>query len=365
MSGQRLAMVLLLVVLSTGCWDQRIVDQIDYAVNVGVDARPNGGISMSVTAPALQADQPRPVLYATVADTLREARERLRRQSNGRLEAGKMEQVFFGETLARRGILDYLDVIIRDPFNPILARVVVVKGSAKGFLQQAIKWKSLLLPGLYLGKLLDQAASIGDISPGGINHFLTGYYAPGVDPLPPMIEATEERANILGSALFRDDKMVGELNVDETFLVTVLRGRATMHNQALPLPRGLARGKRKMIMRFNRGKAKLEIELGAGVPRVVYDIKFDALLEDFHLGFPITDKVLKEVETAAAGALRRRFEAVWEKLRRANSDPIGLGNQVRAKHNAYWLRHDWREVFPKINAAFRVKVNVQNYGVMR
>ena len=44
------------------------------------------------------------------------------------------------------------------------------------------------------------------------------------------------------------------------------------------------------------------------------------------------------------------LETLWGKLRRANSDPLGIGDQVRAHHNDYWLAHDWREVFPRIEA---------------
>ena len=114
---------------------------------MGIDAAPDGRILVSVTAPFLQVTPPKPVLYATIADTTRQAREQIRLSTDGRLEAGKMEQVLIGETLARRGFLDYLEPLIRDPSSPVLARIVVVKGSAKDFLEKAIKWKNLPLPG--------------------------------------------------------------------------------------------------------------------------------------------------------------------------------------------------------------------------
>lgn len=366
MSGRLLILVLILAALSAGCWDQRIVEQMEFIANGGVDVRPDGKILVTMTAPSLQTGgQPKPILYETVADTLRQAREKHRRQSNGRLEAGKMEQVIFGEAMARRGILDYLDILVRDPFNPMLARVVIAKGSAQEFLEQAVKWRNLLSPGLYLRRLFDHATLSGDIPENNINIFLTDYYAPGLDPILPLVEATPTRANVLGSALLRDDKLVGELTADETFLVTVLQGRLAMHTQALPLPRRLARGKRMMSIRFNGGKAKCKLKVKAGVPEVAYEVKFQALLDEFHLGFPITDKVLKDIETSAAGTLKKQFAKVWAKLRRANSDPVGLGNQVRAKHYDYWLKHDWREVFPRAEVRFKVKVDILNYGVIR
>ena len=44
------------------------------------------------------------------------------------------------------------------------------------------------------------------------------------------------------------------------------------------------------------------------------------------------------------------LETLWGKLAAANSDPLGPCDQVRAHHNAYWLGHDWREVYPRIDA---------------
>ena len=58
-----------------------------------------------------------------------------------------------------------------------------------------------------------------------------------------MAEATPTRAHILGAALFQDDHLAGRLNVDETYLLNVLAGRAHSRTQTLPVPERLAGGK--------------------------------------------------------------------------------------------------------------------------
>jgi len=348
-----------------GCWDQRIVEQIDFVINIGIDAAPDGRILLSLTTPFLEVTPPKPVLYATIADTTRQAREQIRLSTGGRLEMGKMEQVLIGETLARRGFLDYLEPLIRDPSSPVLARIVVVKGSAKDFLERATKWKNLPLPGVYLGRLLDQAEASSAIPDSRIGRFFVRYYAPGADPVLAMAEATPTRAHVLGAALLRDDHLTGQLNVDETYLLNVLAGRATSRTQALPVPERLARGKKKMVIRFTGVKVKPNLRLMADLPEVAYELKFTGLIEDFQMGYPITDKVLKEIETSAAGSLTSMLETLWGKLAAANSDPLGIGDKVRAHFNKYWLAHDWREVFPRVRARFKVKIDILNYGVMR
>lgn len=366
MNGRALLIPALALVIAAGCWDQRVVDQVEYIVNIGIDARPDGKALIAMTTPSLQTgEQPKPTLFMTETETVREAREKIRRQTGGQLEAGKLEQAIFGEAMARRGILDHLEIFARDPVNPLQAWIVITRGTARDFFEQAVKWRNMPLPGVYLQRLLNDAAASGDVPRSNIHIFLRDYYAPGVDPMLPLLEATRTRANVLGSALLRDDKLVGELTTDETYLVMVLQGKAAMHNHPLPVPRRLARGKREMVVRFNSGKARTRLRIKDGLPEVAFEVKFQALLTEFHLGRPITDRMLQDLEASVAGTLEKQFAEVWAKLRQVNADPIGLGNQVRAKHSKYWREHDWREIFPRIEARFKVEVDILNHGMIR
>lgn len=369
MRRPRLLGLLVLAAFLAGCWDQRIVDQVEFILAVGMDARPEERVLVTFVTPAIESGggMPKSRLYETEAYTPREAREALRRQSVGRLEAGKLEQIFFGEELARQGVHEYLEILKRDPFDPILSRVVVVKGRARDFLATAAKWKNKPLPGLYFKRLLDQEAALGNIPPATLDRFYVQYFAPGIDPVLPLARATPTNAVVLGSALFREDRLAGELDVDQTYLLLVLRGDGAHHIQSYPNPQFKPgrRVKRKFTLRYINAKAQRHLRLTAQGPEVAFDLSFTALLEEYQMEYPATEKDLRRLEQDAAAHIGRQLRDLWARLQAAHTDPIGIGNLVRAYHYDYWRSHDWQKVYPAIPAGFRVKVKILNSGLVR
>ncbi len=338
-------------------------------MSAGMDARADGKFLLTLLTPSLQVGgaRPRPLIYETAVYTPREGRERLRLESAGRLEAGKLEQIFFGEELARQGIHEYLEILKRDPFNPILARVAVVKGTAQDLLNKSIKWQHLPLPGMYFRGLLEQAAAGGSVPMTTVDRFYVEYFAPGIDPILPAIEATPKRARLLGSALFRDDRLVGELNVDETFLLLALKGQAKSHGLILPSPKGLPGRKRKtrMAIRFTSARVRRRLSLRSSNPAIAFELRLLGSLEEFQMVYPTTDRGRRELEEFAGRFIEGQLSGLWRKLRAAGTDPLGVGNMVRAYQYDYWRRHDWRRVYPKVEARFRVTVDLLNYGLIR
>ena len=362
----RLLFLLCFSLFVTGCWDQRVIERMEFIATAGVDARPGGRILLGVITPAVeQGGKPKPHLYLTEVDCLRQGRERLRLQSSGELEAGKMEQIFFGEEMARRGIVDYLDILARDAFNPVQAHLAVVKGTAEGFLRQAIRWQHVPFCSLYLDHLLDYGTATGNIPRTGITRFYVAYYAPGLDPIAPLLRATPSRALLCGTALFRDDRLVGELDVDATFLLLALGGKARSHTQTFLLPKDLRKEKKALAVRFVKTGRKMEIRLPSGRPKIFFRLSFTGMLMEFRAGRPLQPEELRRLEGFIACALEKEAKKLWATLRALNVDPLGIGNLIRAYYHEFWERHDWRRVFPQVEAEFRVKVDLVNYGAIR
>jgi len=241
----------------------------------------------------------------------------------------------------------------------------VVKGTAANLLKQATRWKHLPFTGLYLDRLLDHAASAGEIPRMDITRFSVDYYAPGIDPIVPLLKATPSRALLLGTALFRDDRLVGELNVNETFLLLSLCGKGGSHSQAFPIPKELRREKKVLSVRFVKSKRKMRLRLRSDRPEVAFTLSFTGMLMEFRAGSPLEPDQLRRLERYIARALEGQLKKVWATLQEVNADPIGIGNLIRAHHHDFWEKHDWRRVFPQIEASFRVEVDLVNYGAIR
>ena len=217
-----------------------------------------------------------------------------------------MEQAVIGETLARRGFLDYLE-----PFTPRPQRAPCSPASSwprvppRNFLQKAIKWENLPLPGIYLGRLFDQAETSSSHTQTRLSRFLSGTTrpawipswhgrshanqgacpggrpVPGLSPGPPVERGSDLPARRCWPA--------GEHS----------------RTQTLPAPKKFARGKKMMSIRFANVKTKPQLRMKEEVPEMAYELKFMGLLEDFQMGYPITPKVLREIEHSAAACSRQ------------------------------------------------------------
>ena len=140
--------ILLSVMISTilsGCWDQRIYEEIGFILQLGVESSEDSGhMLVTYTAPIIDVKGEEMVeILPTKAGILRQGRENVRRISPRNLEAGKVQQVLFSEEIARKGIHNTFEVLQRDPSNPALAWVVVVEGSPSELIEKASKFEEI------------------------------------------------------------------------------------------------------------------------------------------------------------------------------------------------------------------------------
>jgi spore germination protein len=51
-------------------------------------------------------------------------------------------------------------------------------------------------------------------------------------------------------------------------------------------------------------------------------------------------------------------------LQQVGSDPIGIGEKVRAKYYSYWQGVDWKDIYKDIDINVDVKVDIKQYGAI-
>lgn len=360
----RQSLVLLLLLstcLLSGCWDQRNIEDMDFILSGGFDARPDGKVLSLLAAPIIGGKSNDMIIYGTVARSAREGREILRHSSNGILEGGKILNMIFGESLARRGIHEYLSILERDPGNPDLATPIIVEGTAEQLFAMAGKWKNRPLLSTYIKKLVDTGSTAGFTADEDVDKFFIQYWAPGIDPLTPLIRTTPTGVSLVGSALFRDDHMVGKLDTYETFLLRSLGKGSPYHIHQFPLPSGVKSITNSMTVRFSNSNAKKKLRMEGAYPRLSYRIKLIGQLEEYPFGAPLN---LSRVQNVIESTIKKDLQKLWKKLQESDSDPLGIGDDVRAHYNDYWSSHDWRKVFPHIQADFQVEAKMYRYGII-
>ncbi len=108
--------ILILIVMSiTGCVQKRILDDISIESGMGYDINDEGNIYGTATVSNYLPDKAvKNVNYTAESTKNREIFLEMQRQSADPLVAGSLEVVLFGEKLAKKGIIDVVDILQRD-----------------------------------------------------------------------------------------------------------------------------------------------------------------------------------------------------------------------------------------------------------
>jgi len=229
--GKVKKIVLLLAVLQcmiilSGCWDQKIFEETGFILSLGLELNEEGELIYSATMPVVEEEieQDVEVMYTT-APLLREARDKIRNTSGKRVEGGKTQQILFSRELAEKGLDEILDVFLRNPENPVLANITVVEGSPLEMLQLSLGYKDKTRIGFYISNLIDQTRKRTSTPETRIYDLAVLLHCKTIDPIATYMKYDDKKVEILGTALFKEDKMVGDLNVTDTGILHALMGK--------------------------------------------------------------------------------------------------------------------------------------------
>ena len=329
----------------SGCWDQKIYEQIGFMLQVGMEkSKTSEDILITYTSPVIGTDEKgRIEILSTTAGILRGARENVRRQSARTLEGGKVQQVLISEELAKLGIHNLTEIFERDPHNPALAWIVITEGSPLEIFEKAADFKDKPRPAIYINQLMESNVKSSYIPETRIYDFKIIYFAEGIDPTAPLIKLTPNSVMIVGSALFSGDKMVGKIDHQKTALMVSMRGMLRRSEYIAPAPdiAEAPKGKRleaetQIAVMLMGVKRKISIDIEDNKPVVKIFLDFEATLDEFKWDKTGELSVQHKIEEHLEKHIKKECTELVKYLQEIESDPIGIGDLVRAKHNDYW-----------------------------
>lgn len=212
-----IALVLTCSLMLSGCWDQGVFEQVGFILSLGVEQTEDKNLLITSAYPVIGGAEKGAVdVISTETSIVRGGRTNLRRMTPKMLEGGKIQQVLISDSLAKNGIHDLLEVFQRDITLPAIAFVVIVEGSPAELLKKALEFKTKPRVSIYLYQLLENNVKLSNIPNTKIFDFDINFFAPGLDPIVPMVKIDNEQIKITGCALFSGDKMTGNLENKET-----------------------------------------------------------------------------------------------------------------------------------------------------
>jgi spore germination protein len=355
----------------SACWDQKIYEQSGFVLQVGFETYNTNDMLISFTLPVVDmtAKERTELIYSN-ASMLREFREKARRTSAKVVEGGKIQQFLIEDSLASKGINNLLEVIERDSTDPPTAFVLITEGSPKGMLDALQGYSDKPLPAFYIHDLIRSNIKSSYIPETRIFQFSTLYFSPGIDPVAPIIKHQTDKGKgveLTGTALFSGDKFVGKVDTKETPFLLAMMGkmkRCVFISKKIQ-EKEPENNKKGCAINITKAKRKFSVNLLDNKPIVNISLNLNAVIGEFKWNNMYDSDYEKYIEGVVSDEIKVICERVLRYTQEVGSDPIGIGDIIRAKHNNYWESANWENAYKDVVFNVDVNVNITNHGVIR
>lgn len=162
--------------------------------------------------------------------------------------------------------------------------------------------------------------------------------------------------------------MVGKLDNQETVMLLGLMGQAKNTDFVFPDAHFPSDNPSKygIAILLKKPKRKIEINFDEkSTPIINITLKYKCALDEYRWNKTDDPKEQQKIEKKLAGHLEALCNNTIKDVQNSGSDPIGIGNLIRAKYNEYWNSIKWEEIYPTAKINVKVQVDIEREGIIR
>jgi spore germination protein len=352
--------LLLISFLLTGCVKQEVLEKITISFVCAFDEAPNDEIEFTLAVPKFQPGKSgfvSNILFSKVGHTTRNLTDLMEMQLNRPIKPGKLSVILVGKELAEKGLADKLDVILRDAQASRKIYIAIVDGRAKDILETDFSLNEE--KGMFLYHLLDTNIRTGHLPRQNLHDFEYSYLGKGLDPFLPFLTLQQNnRVQITGLALFKDDKYIMSLNEKQMRVMKLLLGNVRYGTLETKLDNG------PYIAVKNIG-SKVDYQLGKEPkgPKVLINLSLKAEVIDSK-GIQLSNDEKQRIKERLEEDLTETGMDLLQVFKKEGIDPLGLGDFDRSK-TRHWSEAAWKEEYSTMSVKLDVKVNLTEMGIRK
>lgn len=373
-----LVILIACLVLLTGCWGKREVEELAPLLGVGFDLGEKPGtflITPQIASPKKgdsSGAETEDRTFSIQASSAREATEKISKISNRTPFMGSLRVIIIGEDLAKAGgFNDLLDFAQRFGEFRRTMYVVLAKGTAQDILN--LELRSGTIPVLAIKNSIESGDEISSFPTVRLGHYLTIMGTEITAPIFPVIEgvtsgkgieykAEEDKAGeiwVKGAGVLRGDRLDDLLTDEET------KGYMWLENYVVNRFINTVENDESVIFggRVIKSNTKYKVKEKNGKMELQYNIKASISVDEV-LGLekelPGSEwaELMNEAEKSFAEAIRKECESSLKKQRELGLDFLGIGRHIEQKNSAYWktIKDQWEEELQDFPISLEIKV---------
>lgn len=360
--------ILMSSTILTSCWNYREINDVDIVTGLAVDWD-SMNKKYLLTYEIISTEQARGDAVRMDSKIIQNSSETLfgavRKfvEKNGKVAYWAHTKVMIiSRRAAERGIVPMLDYTMRDAeFRPDMNILISNENTASKILtiKQGSRISSFKLEETI--KVQDKVGSFQNVD---LWNFTDKLSREGFSPVAPLVYLENKEGEIItkvsGTAVFKEDKMIGVLDGEETKYYLFIDDE--MKNQPLEIKHQVDDEEVNVSLEILKSNTKVKPINKDG--KLVMDINIEtdvSIAEIDGTANVIEEKERKELEKNTEKYIKQNVMRLINRVQdEYNSDIFGFGNIIKKKMPKEWkeIGKQWDKYFPQLKIEVNTKVNV-------
>jgi spore germination protein KC len=376
----KIMVCLMLILPISGCWSRHELNSLSFVVGVGLDKAEKPG-EIQLTTQVVKPGELKSAstksksdgsggngtnAYWNIKRTGYVASEIIRdfsHESSHKLYFPHNQVLIFERKLAEEGIQPYIDAFIRDSETRFNVLLVVSEDQANEVLDVSPELEKL--PAINIAKLVETQKITSESPTVRLIDFINRLMSKSTAPIAPLIKVTgegnEKTVEVFGTAVFKHDKLVGELNRRETrgLLWVINKVKGGMIN--VPSPSGDG----TVSLEITLAKSKMTPVIQNDTILIKLDIKAEGIINSQSGSENIASpNIVFSLEKELSAEIRKEIMTALKTAKDLNSDIFGFGDSIYRKYPSEWheLESKWDKVFPDVEVALNIDTKLRSTG---
>lgn len=405
-------MIITVLLFTTGCYDRIEVDELVYVVSMGIDigTSDNLRITLFFSVPISVGVGPEPgeiekstTMVTVEAPTIYEGVNIINSIIGKKINFSHAKLIIISKAMAERGVEKFINTFNKfREFRPDTF-IGVSRGTAEEFLKET---KPILEvnPAKYFELIMESYKYTGFAVGSRLEDFYKRMKCTCNEPVAILLDVNkiessddfgklssntqmensksdrnykageipvnfDNKANGMGLAVFKGDKLIGELGGMETLSFLMVTNMLNRVFYSIPEPGKIdSEHENYVSLRFKQArKTSIKVEMKDEVPNITIEVflEGDILSVDSEKDYSIGED-LKELEEFAAQYIKEEIENLMEKtVREFKSDICATGKSLKRKFLLWddWISFNWPAKYEKAEIEVKTKVSVRRSGI--
>lgn len=375
MNKLRIPLLVLVILISalvtTGCWNYREVDKFSIVAGVAVDKGQKNQYQLTAEIIQVSAGKDSKMSSTTVTmegKTIFDAARNIISLSGKRLYWSHAKVIILSKEIASEGVSNAIEWYIRDSETREDVYILISDGeSAKELFEGQETTENI--KSFTLGEMIENQKSLSKAPITDILKYKIESKTKGISTIIPAAHLKKMDGKIIpqimGSAIIKNNKLVGFLDGEETKDLNFIRNE--VKGGILVEEMQANDGTSLVSLEIFKSKTKATPVVNGEDIEINLDIVTTVAIDEIQGTENILDEEeRKELEQSAEATLKERIESLIRKIQSDYvADIFGFGAKLREDKVQVWNSVDnWEEVFKDLKVNVNTRVQIKNSAVL-